>query len=1238
MALGFFNKKTQETNLTLYRQLTEDGVYLGEALKGHALSGSLLPGYLAQLIDDGFAQQNISSIYLPWSALFKAMDLNDYEGLIDLLELPSFTSKKMSLKSEGSLSDPQFSISVSGWLSDNQPSAFPEVTGAILRFDNSVELMRAEQWRLFREVISFAQRSDTQRDDRSHQTGWGRIRGLALEAEAELDNFLLSCIVLTPDQLDLDIRESELSDTDPLIEIIPSFKNAPVGWLAKFDSSDTVKDKYEMSTADGVVYTIISPELKKVLEVIKSFPGRRAAGSKAKAFLRNPLAVLGPEASAVVNENEIANALELVGYSDDRFFPIVKRDSEQRLVRVGISVEKINQTHGAAAEEIWFDQQALSDFIGKLSAALEKNQPLLAWAGHDLELTGESARYLQELKDYDKDLKESRLVVFYDQLHDLDNYSDRVEGIGIAAPLNSPYISNDGEPWFPETGFPLGTGFPPGTVLPIDHERADELKKLLAEVKISGATTIKTTWLPESITIEEAEGILQGYDQAIDDWGNKPETTPRPDLPPKVARKTLLLSKNIVAIDYEEKRREALLATPPNCEVPSNLSVDCQFYSHQTDGLSWLQHLFKSQSEYRVRGALLADDMGLGKTFQLLAFMAWLVEKNPNIRPMLVVAPVSLLENWRQEVDKFLKPGTLPVLTAYGDALKAMRVRQSEIDARIINEDGLTGFLRRNWIGGAKLVLTNYETLRNFEFAFAAERWSVMVCDEAQKIKNPGTAVTRAAKSQNVDFKIACTGTPVENSLIDLWCLFDFIQPGLLGALNEFGSRYSKPIETRSDDGLKRVEELRSLIAPQILRRTKTEVAKDLPQKIIVDDCKNLELSDEQRRLYLGSIQDFNTSKDENIASIFSNHLGLLQYLRMVCTHPFEYGQSESCDEPINEYKKIAPKLKWLLMQLAIIKNKQEKVLIFCDFRNIQRLLKRYIDQEFSINVDIINGDTSASGDQANSRQKLIAAFQKKPGFGAIILSPSATGFGFNIQGANHVIHYMRPWNPAKEDQATDRAYRIGQTKDVYVYYPTVKADDFTTFDVRLDQLLTQKRDLANDILNGSGDLRSTDFDLSDITPTEGKGDSGFDKSLDLKSLSKLDWAYFEALAAVLWEKQGFETILTPRTGDHGVDVIATRNKAGVLIQAKSSSTDALKLGWNAISEVVAGEAFYRKQIPHCDFEKVGMTNQFFNKNAKEQAKLNNVRLVDQIAIVKLLKKYPTTMKEIHMKLNFSGK
>ncbi len=332
--------------------------------------------------------------------------------------------------------------------------------------------------------------------------------------------------------------------------------------------------------------------------------------------------------------------------------------------------------------------------------------------------------------------------------------------------------------------------------------------------------------------------------------------------------------------------------------------------------------------------------------------------------------------------------------------------------------------------------------------------------------------------------------------------------------------------------------------------------------------------------------------------------------------------------EPLGKYRAEAPKLDWLLTQLKKIQLNDEKVIVFCEFRNIQRLLQHYIHEVFGFRPDIINGDTSAAASHTASRQKRIKAFQNEAGFGVIILSPVAVGFGVNIQGANHVVHYTRTWNPAKEDQATDRAYRIGQTKDVYVYYPVVYAEDFQTLDVWVDKLLSVKRELASDMLNGAGDVTPADFDIVEIVP--GSQKDRIDERIDIEIALRMDWRYFEGLAAALWSKRNFSyCYCTPPAGDEGVDVVAISDAIGELIQTKTSGKEGLKLGWETVKEVIGGEAFYQRRHPSVIFKKVGLTNQFFNSHAHEQAQLNSVELIEQPQLAKMLERHIVTMLDV---------
>ena len=253
-----------------------------------------------------------------------------------------------------------------------------------------------------------------------------------------------------------------------------------------------------------------------------------------------------------------------------------------------------------------------------------------------------------------------------------------------------------------------------------------------------------------------------------------------------------------------------------------------------------------------------------------------------------------------------------------------------------------------------------------------------------------------------------------------------------------------------------------------------------------------------------------------------------------------------------------------------------------------------------------MNGSTKIGTEAGDlSRQKLIEAFQATTGFNVIILSTTAVGFGVNIQAANHVIHFTRAWNPAKEDQATDRAYRIGQTKPVQVYYPTVQAPDFETFEVKLDALLERKRELALDMLNGAGEIEISEWsglvapDGAEVVPRT---------RLTVETLARLEPTVFEQLCRLRLEREGHSAWLTPASGDVGVDVVGIRGDDGLLIQCKSSSRERA-LGWEAVRDVVAGAETYRRQYPGVTFHLVAATNQTFNANAMETSQLHQVIL-----------------------------
>jgi hypothetical protein len=1184
-----------------------------------------------QLDDEGIAIPVDQGWLIPWDQLYSFLDQHGPGTAAIALSVPPLGPYAPVLVSNGSLTDTLFTIQVVGW-HDGSGRLVDDVElfGPVIRTGESLTLMSRESWATLGYVDQFRNAFADQRTAKDNRVAWARIRQSALAANARLDDFLFRSVVLSPEKLEIGLRKAQVGGST-VVEVAPSFAGAPNDWLGTFDRFSTVQERYDIPTAEGIVQVLLSSPVRAVLQQIKRMPGRRVAGSRAEAFIANPFAALGEDAVNAIDADQFEKERERAGLIPETFVANVERDAFGYPEKVGLTIttSKGEET----SDEIYpFDRDdQILGFIELVEKKLSSGLQFCGWEGYDLELMGDTTEQLQLLRTALGERAKPRVQISYAQVHDLSRYAERVESIGVEKPYYSPFIArkNEEEGWFPENVIPvicwtLEDGAEP-VALPITKEIQEQIRNKLEQAKQSGQSSFALQGIDKAIPVSEAEQILATFDAALGDV-KRGEFDPE-----KVKSKTgtsrlttrLIGRANIQSVDYEEARRELLLALPPNPRMPLSLRPDVKLKDHQLAGLAWLRHLFDLSPE-RCRGAVLADDMGLGKTLQLLCLIAALAEETPDQPPALVVAPLSLLENWAEEVARFFKADALPMLTAYGPNIARLKLPRESIDERL-RGDGLINFLRPGWRGDAKIVLTTYETLRDMEFSFAAEKWSIMVCDEAQRIKNPNAMVTRAAKKQNVQFRVACTGTPVENTLADLWCLFDFVQPGLLGALNDFGRRYRRPIEAETEEEKARVEELRTKIKPQILRRMKEDVAKDLPNKTLVDDCRRLPLSTHQRSLYANAIDLFKKRNEPAIRTPFKNHLGLLHYLRLICTDPRRHGLEVFRPEPLSEYELKAPKLQWLIATLEQIKLRKEKAIVFCEFKNIQRLLAHYIEQTFGFIPDIINGDTTAAATHIASRQKRIKAFQASPGFGVIILSPQAVGFGVNIQEANHVIHYTRTWNPAKEDQATDRAYRIGQQREVFVYCPVVYADDFTTFDVKLDQLLSRKRELARDMLNGAGDVGPNEFVVDEVIPG---GDALFSERIVIDDVLQMQWDYFECFVAALWSKMGYRRVYRTPITDDGVDVVAINGREGVLVQCKSSGSDT-DLGWDAVKDVVTGAASYQLRHPGVSFTKVCVTNQFFNATAERHASLNSVVLHDQKKLTELLETYSVRMPDI---------
>lgn len=1025
--------------------------------------------YLLQLVEEGYLRISADHLVLPWTQYFSLLSDSEHANSLPLLRLPAVLAVRPQLASIGSLSDPEFQVLLRGWQlpSGRMHSGALDRRGAFFKFEGEQYCVPASAWRLLQAVRALGDQQQTNPSEQTNQAGWAAIHKEALEAGALFDGFLAKTIVLRPESLRLMPKKSTQGGM-PVVEIVPHFEGAPEQWLGVFDGLQSVPDKYAIASSDGgITHVLLSPEVKAVLQRVRALPGRRVAGDKALQLLRNPYAVLGEDAIEVLDEATFERDREDAGFVFLRFSLHPEVDHDRRITGVTMQLDSISSDaepillRFALAEEF-------APFVQELAIKLAAGLPCGFWKGYELELADFDAAQLKGVQMLLSTWQKQASQELFDELFDLNQYGNRVIGIGIAEVPSSPYLLRvSGEEWLPSALLDaMGLD---GALLAKwdtdDAEQLEQFKTAIAEAKHEQQETVIMPGLGAKLPIKTAEAVADAWTEKLK---KKKKTLPPSDGRPD--KSVLQIAHNIDELGYQELRAGALhLAPGTKPQLPLSLLPHVHLKDHQQHGVAWLQHLFKASPEHTA-GCLLADDMGLGKTLQLLTFILQFLASSEHADPVLIIAPVSLLDNWENELARFFAPECATVLKLYGAELKEQKFRKDQLP-REVTDRGIYNLLKPDWRQGRQIVLTTYETLRDQEFSLARQHWSIVICDEAQKIKNPAALVTQAARALPARFKIACTGTPVENSLTDLWCLFDFIQPGLLGALNEFGRTYgvSADKEAPADNAV--LEQLRTLVEPQILRRLKSDVAKDLPAKIEATECMALTMSLLQRRLYSDEILRFQAMQQSGGLSGVKNAtiLGLLHTMKMICAHPHAV-------HPEGALMDGSPKMRWTMEQLERIRTKNEKVIIFSELREIQRALKLEILDRFGLTVTVINGDTNVSSEKGTTRQGLIDEFQAQPGFGIIILSTTAVGFGVNVQEANHVIHFTRCWNPAKEDQATDRAYRIGQKRDVYVYFPTIAGDGYESFEQKLDKLLNRKRTLAKDMLHGSGDLNVLDL------------------------------------------------------------------------------------------------------------------------------------------------------------------
>ena len=487
----------------------------------------------------------------------------------------------------------------------------------------------------------------------------------------------------------------------------------------------------------------------------------------------------------------------------------------------------------------------------------------------------------------------------------------------------------------------------------------------------------------------------------------------------------------IQAGPWLEETLEKLRSPGASSAVPG---LRAELRPYQSCGVRWLNFVTGLGL-----GACLADDMGLGKTIQVLGALLQWRKANPLAAPALLVLPASLLGNWMAEASRFSP--SLRLLALHPSVCQPGAPAAAEKASALDKTD---------------IVLTTYGMLG--KQGWLAERdWSYIILDEAQAIKNPGTKQARSVKALRGTRRIALTGTPVENSLGDLWSLFDFLNPGLLGTGAEF-TRHTKKI-ARGEGGF---GPLRRLVRPYILRRLKSDksVIADLPDKTEVRAfCA---LTKRQAALYEQSVAELK-EKLETVTAIQRRGivLAFLMRFKQICNHPAQWLGSGDY-EPSNSGK--FQRLAGLCEEIAA---RQEKVLVFTQFKEITAALEHFLAAQFRRPGLVLHGETSVK-----ARQSLVERFQQEEGPPFFILSLKAGGTGLTLTEASHVIHFDRWWNPAVENQATDRAYRIGQKKNVLVHKFVCRG----TVEEKIDQMLIDKRELASGVLSDGGEIPLTEM------------------------------------------------------------------------------------------------------------------------------------------------------------------
>ncbi len=737
-----------------------------------------------------------------------------------------------------------------------------------------------------------------------------------------------------------------------------------------------------------------------------------------------------------------------------------------------------------------------------------------------------------------------------------EQYSGRVIDVGLWTPPVLPWMKKDPNDWLPEKfGLQIGDQY-----IALKVEDLVPLREQLKEAQAKGETFVEfgeeKVRIPATAECEESLGNLigvvkPGSDQTKQTFGDG-ETEPIPN-----EKHVLIVEENFDKAGFS---RKVSARAGPEPSLPA--AIRSSLKKHQHRGVAWLQGSWA----YGYPGVLLADDMGLGKTLQALAFLAWLRETNGWIRqsggtkgPVIIVAPTGLLANWEKEHKLHLHdPGLGEICRAYGRYLKTLKTSST----RDIDRGAPSLDQRR--IQQADWVLTTYETLRDYHMSFASIPFACAVFDEMQKVKSPTSLLTRAAKTVNANFTIGLTGTPIENQMSDLWCIMDIINPGFLGDLKSFSTKFHS-------DEVGPLEHLHSVLldprpegpAP-MLRRMKADELEGLPEKKI--HIRKRPMPEMQARVYAEVVG--RAKQPESGPMLETLHL-----LRGVSLHPIWPPAGEIKDQQafINQSARLTE----TFAILDDISARREKALIFLESLDLQEHLALMIKTRYGLKRRPMQINGEVSGE---TRQKLVDEFQKEQStFDVMILSPRAGGVGLTLTSANHVIHLSRWWNPAVEDQCTDRVYRIGQDHTVHVYYPMAVHPLYgdSSFDELLNALLARKRKLSERMLLPPVNLKNDQNWFADNLNREAPKNEI--APADIEDIDVMEPLAFERWALHRCITLGWEASGTPKSHDGGADGVLVHrvSNACAIVQCKHKQGANDVCGPEAIDELLRARSSY---------------------------------------------------------------